>query len=177
MEYGRFQLKDGRTVTFDKLEEQDLPQLIEVFNSVIREGLYFHRNEGLPDLKTAKQWYKNHTRAGLFYLAARVNGELVGGATIEPGPGKASHVAYFGIYLQREYRSTGIGTRLMRKIIEIAQQKGFEMIKLTVFQTNHQALCLYKKFGFQEIGRISSGVKFSDGTYTDEIIMVLNLKT
>lgn len=162
---------------FDDLKEQDLPKLIEVFNSVIEEGLYFHRNEGLPDLETARQWYQNHIKAGLFYLAARVNGELVGGATIEPGLGKASHVAYFGTYLKRRFRSMRIGTRLLKKIIEIAQQKEFEMIKLTVFQTNQQGFRLYKKFGFREVGRIKGGVKFLDGTYTDEIIMVLSLKT
>ena len=177
MEYDRFQLKDGRMVIFDELKEQDLRELIEVHNSVIEEGLYFHRNEGLPNLETAREWYQNHIKAGLFYLAMRVNRELVGGATIEPGPGKASHVAYFGIYLKRQFRSIGIGTRLIKRIIEIAQQKGFEIIKLTVFQTNRQAFRLYKKFGFREIGRIKGGVKLLDGTYTDEIIMVLNLKT
>ncbi len=177
MEYDRFQLKDGRTVIFDTLKDQDLPKLINVHNSVIKEGLYFHRNEGLPDLETARQWYQNHIKAGLFYLAARVNGELVGGATIEPRPGKASHVAYLGIYLKRQFRSIGIGTRLMKRIIEIARQKRFEIIKLTVFQTNQQALRLYEKFGFQETGRIKRGVKFPNGTYTDDIIMTLNLKT
>ena len=177
MEYEGFQLKDGRMVIFDELKEQDLRELIEVHNSVIEEGLYFHRNEGLPNLETAREWYQNHIKAGLFYLATRVNRELVGGATIEPGPGKASHVAYFGIYLKRQFRSIGIGTRLIKRIIEIAQQKGFEIIKLTVFQTNRQAFRLYKKFGFREIGRIKGGVKLLDGTYTDEIIMVLNLKT
>jgi len=177
MEYDRFQLQDGRMVIFNELKEQDLPELINVYNSIIKEGLYFHRDEGLPDLETARQWYQNRLKAGLFYLAARVNNELVGGATIEPGLGKSSHVAYFGIYLKRQFRSIGIGTRLIKRIIEIAQQKGFEIMKLTVFQTNQQALRLYKKFGFQEIGRIIDGVKFLDDTYTDDIIMVLNLKT
>ena len=123
MEYDRFQLKDGRTVTFDDLKDQDLPKLINLYNSIIKEGLYFHRNEGLPDLETARQWYQNHLKAGLFYLAARVNGELVGGATIEPRQGKASHVAYLGIYLKRQFRRLGIGTHLMKKITEIARQK------------------------------------------------------
>jgi len=176
-EYDRFQLKDGRIVIFDELKEHDLPKLIEVFNSVIEEGIYFHRNEGLPDLEAATQWYQNHIKAGLFYLAARVDDELVGGATIEPGPGKASHVAYFGIYLKRQFRIMGIGTRLIKRIIEIARQKGFEMIKLTVFSSNRQAFRLYQKFGFQEAGRIKDGVKFLDGTYADEVVMVLKLKT
>ncbi|MFQ6074056.1 MAG: hypothetical protein ACE5KC_02440 [Candidatus Bathyarchaeia archaeon] len=54
MEYDRFQLRDGRVVTFDELKEQDLPELVEVFNSVIKEALYFLRNERLPNLETAR---------------------------------------------------------------------------------------------------------------------------
>jgi len=176
MEYDRYQLANGRTIVFEELKEEDLPELIKAYNSVIEEGQYFHRDQGLPDLEVAKEWYQRHIKAGLFYLAAKVDDELIGGATVEPGLGKASHVAYFGIYLTRQFRKTGIGTRLVEKIIEIATHKGFEMIKLTVFSSNSGALRLYQKFGFQEIGRIKGGVKFSDGTYADEIIMVLNLK-
>jgi len=110
------------------------------------------------------------------YVAARVNGELVGGATIEPRQGKASHRAYFGIYIKKEFRNMGIGTRLINKIIEIARQKKIEIIELTVFALNQRALNVYSKFGFQEVGRVKDGIKFLDGTYTDEIIMTLSLK-
>jgi len=70
----------------------------------------------------------------------------------------------------------GIGTRLISKIIEIARQKKFETMELTVFALNQRALHLYRKFGFQEVGRIKDGIKFLDETYTDEIIMTLSLK-
>jgi len=176
MEYERSRLKDGRTVVFNELKEQDLPKMMEVYNSVIEEDVYFPRNDGLRDLEEARQWYQDHCKAGLFYLAARVNNEFVGGATIEPRRGKSYHVAYFGIYLQPQFRNMGIGTHLIKAIIEIARGKGLEMIELSVFSSNRRALELYQKFGFQEIGRVKKGVRFSDGTYSDEIIMVLNLR-
>jgi len=176
-QYDTFQLKDGRAVIFNELNAQDLPKMMQVFNSVIEEQVYFPRDEGVPDLETARQWYQEHCKAGLLYLAARVDGEFIGGATIEPGRGKTSHMAYFGIYLEQQFRNLGIGTRLIKRIIEIAQEKGFELIKLTVFSSNQKALRLYQRFGFKEVGRIKAGVKFSNGTYNDEIIMVLNLKT
>lgn len=176
MEYESFQLKDGRTVMFKRLTEEDLLQMMEVFNSIIAEGSYFPRNEGVPDLETARQWYHDHAKAGLFYLAAKVNGEFVGGATIEPKRGKESHIAVFGIYLKQSFRNMGIGTRLVQKIIQIARSKGFEMIELSVFSSNQRALHLYNKFGFEEVGRIKNGIKFSDGTYADEVLMVLNIR-
>ncbi len=175
MEYDRFQLEDGRTVVLEELKEQDLPEMMKVFNSVIEEDAYFPRNEGVPDLETARQWHQDHVKAGLFYLATKVNSEFVGGATIEPLGGKVSHVAWLGIYLKRQFRNIGIGTRLIKKLIQIAREKGFEKIRLMVFASNLQALRLYEKLGFQEVGRIKHGIKFKDGNYTDEVIMLLDL--
>jgi len=172
----RFKLPDGRTLTLDRLGEQDLPELIPVFNSVIREGMYFDRNEGVPDLETAQRWYQDRTKAGMTFIAARVNNQLVGGASIEPGRGKASHVASLGIYLQKEFRDVGIGTRLMKTILETARERDFEIVKLAVFASNQRAVHLYKKLGFRECGRIKNGIRFPDGTYTDKIIMTVSLR-
>jgi len=176
MELEKFKLPDGRTLTFDQLREQDLPQLIRVFNSVIQEGLYLPRNEGVPDLETAQKWYQDRVKAGMTFIAARVNSQLVGGASLEPGRGKTSHVANLGIYLKKEFRGMGIGARLMRTTIESARRRDFEIVKLTVFASNRRAVRLYEKFGFRECGRIKNGVKFSDGTHTDEIVMALSLR-
>lgn len=176
MNYDRFELPEGRFVTFDILKEPDLPELVPVYNSIIEEGLYFIRNEGLPDVETAQEWYQEQVKAGMMYIVVRVNNEVIGGASIEPKEGKASHVGYFGIYLKKEFRNLGIGTRLIRKIIEVARQKNFEIIQLYVFASNKQAIHTYKKFGFQEVGRIKKGIKLQNGKYTDEITMTLHLK-
>jgi len=174
--YDRFELGDSRLVTFNLLTERDLPELVPVYNSIIEEGLYFIRNGELPDVKTAQEWYREQVKAGMVYIVVRVNNELFGGASIEPREGKASHVGYFGIYLKKEFRSLGIGTRLIRKIIEVARQKNLEIIQLYVFASNKQAIHIYKKFGFQEAGRIKKGIRLQNGKYTDEIIMTLHLK-
>ena len=177
MSYDRFELGDGRLVAFNLLRERDLPELVPIYNSIIEEGLYFIRNEGLPDVETAQEWYREQVKAGMMFIVVKVNNELIGGASIEPREGKASHVGYFGIYLKKEFRSLGIGARLIRKIIEVARQKNFEMIQLYVFASNKQAIHVYKNLGFQEAGRIKKGIKLQNGKYTDEIIMTLHLKS
>ena len=150
----KLKLPDGRTLTFFRLREQDLPKLIPVYNSVIQEGLYFHRNEGLPDLKTAQKWYREHVEAGMTFVTARVGNKIVGGASLEPGRGKASHRAILGIYLQKEFRNMGIGTRLMKTALETARERNFEIIWLMVFASNQRAIRLYKKLGFRELSLI-----------------------
>jgi len=152
-----------------------LPELISVNNSVIEEGKYFFKNEGLSSIEEASEWFHEHVKAGLTYVAVKVNGELVGGATIEPRKGKASHVAYFGIFIKKNFRNLGIGTRLTRKLLELARQKKFKIIQLYVFASNKQAIHIYKKLGFEEAGRIENGVRLPSDSYTDETIMTLHL--
>lgn len=175
MIYDKFTMTDGRILTFRDLVSDDLLKLNSVYNSIVAEGKYFLRNQGLSDLEEVNEWFQQHLRAGLTYVAVEVDSEVVGGATIEPREGKASHVAYFGVFLKKEFRNLGIGTLLTRKMMEIAREKGFEMMQLYVFASNPQAIHIYEKLGFRDVGRIKKGVKFSDGTYTDEVIMTAQL--
>jgi len=176
MIYKRFKLADGRTVTFEELKEKDLPEVVEALNSVIREDVYLLFNEEITDMEEERRWYYNHMKAGMTYLVARVDGKVVGGASIEPKPAKMSHVVVYGIFIMNEYRGLGIGTELTKAMIETAKKRGFEIMQLSVYASNPRAKRVYEKCGFREIGTIKDGVRMRDGTYTDEIFMTLNLK-
>lgn len=173
--YGEFELADERVVTFTDLAENDLPQLISVYNDIVEEGRYFLRDTGPSCVEELSEWLHEHLKAGLIYVAAKLGDKLVGGATIESREGKASHVAYFGIFLKKEFRNLGIGTRLTKRMLELARERRFKIVQLYVFASNTQAINIYKKLGFREAGRIKEGVRFQDGSYTDEIIMTVHL--
>jgi RimJ/RimL family protein N-acetyltransferase len=153
MIYDEFKLADGRVVTFSDLAEDDLPQLNSVYNEIVDEGRYFLRNRGPSSIKEARRWLHQHLQSGLTYIAAKVDDRLVGGATIEPREGKASHVAYLGIFLIKEFRNLGIGTRLAKRIKGLAREKKFEIMQLYVFASNKPAIHVYEKLGFREAGR------------------------
>jgi len=110
MNYGKCRLTDGRVVRFEDLKEQDLPELVEALNSVIREGVYLTLNEEIVDMEMERKWYHDHMKAGMTYLVARVDDEIVGGASIEPRVGKENHVAVYGVFIKGRFRNMGIGT-------------------------------------------------------------------
>lgn len=169
-------MKDGRIATLDFLKEEDLPEIVEALNSVIRESAYLALDEEIVDMNLERKWYKDRTKAGMSYLVARVAGEVVGGASIEPKIGKFAHTAVFGIFIKDGFRNIGMGTRLTNTMIEIARQRGFEMPELSVFGSNERARHVYNKCGFEEVGKIKKGVKMLNGTYIDMIILVLPLR-
>jgi L-amino acid N-acyltransferase YncA len=175
MVYQTVKLADGRIATLDWLKEDELSEVVEALNSVIREGKYLFMNNEITDMEEERRWFERATKEGMSYLVARVDGKLVGGASIHPRTEKRAHVAEYGIYIREGYRDSGLGTALTRELIETAEKQGLEILQLSVYATNKRAFHVYKKCGFRECGKLTRGIKFLDGTYTDIILMELPL--
>ena len=176
MVYKTVELTDGRKATLDWLKNKDIPEVVEVLNDVIKESRYLFMNNQITDMEKELQWFERGTKEGMLYLTARVDGKLVGGASIHPQTDKHTHVASYGIFIGKNYRNLGLGTLLTKEFVEIAKKQELEILQLSVYANNERAFHVYKKCGFKEAGRLTKGIKFLDGTYTDEIIMELPLK-
>lgn len=62
-----------------------------------------------------------------------------------------AHIHLFAIHPQ--YQGKGLGKFLLGQLLHLAKELGLERATLEVRESNHQALGLYQKFGFQEAGR------------------------
>ena len=176
MVYKTVRLRDGRVARLDWLREEDLPEVVEALNNVIREGKYLFLNNEIMDMDEERRWFERSTKEGMLYLVARVEGRVAGGASIQPHTDKRAHVAEFGIYICDGYRNSGLGTALTKEFIEIAKKQRFEILQLSVFAKNKRAFHVYKKCGYEKCGRLRRDIKFLDGKYTDRILMELPLK-
>jgi len=61
---------------------------------------------------------------------------------------------YFGILsiaVHPQYQSLGIGKTLMKEIETIANQRGFQKMRLTVHPENKQAICFYEQLGWEKL--------------------------
>jgi RimJ/RimL family protein N-acetyltransferase len=175
MVYKTLRLKDMRATTLDWLNEEDLPEAVEALNSVIRERKYLYLNDEIVDMEEEHRWFERSVKAGMLYLVARVEGKVIGGASMHPQTDKRAHVAQFGIFICDGYRNLGLGTAMLKEFIEIAKKRGFEILQLSVFANNTRALNVYKKCGFREIGRLRRDIKFLDGEYADRVLLELPL--
>lgn len=106
---------------------------------------------------------------------AEVEGRAVGLVHVHrPFPkSETAHVGTLGISIRRGFRNRGVGTAMMRYVLEKCRGR-FEIIELTVFAVNTSARRLYEKFGFVGAGRVPNGVRRS-GRYHDLDRMVLDL--
>ncbi len=176
MVYKTVDLADRRKVTLDWLKKEDIPEVVEVLNEVIKEDRYLFMNNPITNMERELEWFERATKEGMLYLTARIDGKFVGGASIHPQTDKHSHIASYGIFINKNHRNLGLGTLLTREFVEIAKKKELEILQLSVYATNERAFKVYKKCGFRQAGRLTKGIKFLDGTYTDEILMELPLK-
>jgi L-amino acid N-acyltransferase YncA len=168
-------LKNGQSASLSWVEKEDIPQITEVLNSIIREEKYWLDEKELTNLET-EQYIEMGNKTGTRYLVARIEGKIVGGAVLSPGNGKEAQVAQFSVFIHKDFRDLGLGTILTKELIEVAEKSGLESVQLFVFSTNKRAIQVYKKCGFKICGKLSRDIKFSNGTYADRIIMELLLE-
>lgn len=69
-----------------------------------------------------------------------------------------------------DYRGKGLGSKLLTAVLTHAKKFGLEKIELSVYTTNHAAIALYKKHGFQQEG-LTKNYRKLDGRYFDAIEM------
>ncbi len=60
----------------------------------------------------------------------------------------ADDVPSIAISLYKEYRNLGIGTDLLRQMLELLKADGYKSVSLSVQKANY-AMCMYKKAGFR----------------------------
>ncbi|RNC64896.1 GNAT family N-acetyltransferase [Proteiniphilum sp. X52] len=107
-----------------------------------------------------------------YCLVADLDGKIIGAVWVRVISGAVKGYGYiddktpeFALSLFKEYRNKGIGTELMKKMIEHLREKGYKQTSLSVQKENY-AVKLYKKLGFEIIAE-------NDEDY----LMLLHLKT
>lgn len=104
---------------------------------------------------------KRHAFDSVFYCAWK-DSVLAGTANLGRMPRRMSHRAELGISVLKSEWNNGIGTELMKHIIDYAKENGIEIINLEVRSDNSAAIHLYEKFGFKKTGTIPAFFKIID---------------
>jgi L-phenylalanine/L-methionine N-acetyltransferase len=120
-------------------------------------------------------WKKRLSESGdkIYGLVASVDGELVGMAALVPNAThvRRSHVASVGMAVHDKWHSRGVGTALMKALIDLADNwLNLARLELTVYTDNEPGIRLYKKLGF-EIEGTHRKFAFRDGAYVDSYCM------
>lgn len=83
----------------------------------------------------------------------------------------ADEVEVITIATDPKHRRRGIGLRLLTHAIELAQLRGLAFMFLEVASGNKAAIALYRKLGFEEVGRRTGYYQQARKTPEDAVIM------
>ncbi|MBI3029832.1 MAG: N-acetyltransferase [Candidatus Rokubacteria bacterium] len=105
-------------------------------------------------------------------IVAESGDRVVGWGSLNAfNPRKAyDHVADFSVYVEREWRGKGVGSRLLARLVELAREVGYHKLVLSAFPWNAGGMALYQKLGFRTVGIYKEQGKL-DGKWADTIIM------
>lgn len=104
-------------------------------------------------------------------LVAERDGHVIGLVGLQRYSGRLSHSGLIFIYVDSACHGQGIGTALLKAVIDLADNwLMLERLELTFLATNPRAQTLYERLGFAVEGR-KRGSIVSQGQFVDEIAM------
>lgn len=167
---------DISKIKISELTEDDIEENLKLLNLVIKET-YFLANRRTITEEQAEQFFYYWVSSGLaIYLVAKYGGEgkderIVGHLSIRPREeDRLEHIGNLGYLVHPEYRRLGIGTLLIKKSIELAPDKGFEILVAEVSHDNEASISILKKFGFEKFGKLETALKVEENDYRDIIM-------
>jgi len=148
------------------------PEDAEALTDLANLPLYRHGTMRLPfqGVAETRRWLESQAE-GQLHIVALQGDLLVGSAGLRPNPGRRRHAAVLGLGVHDAYVGRGIGSALLRAVLDAADNwMGLTRIELTVFSDNQPAIRLYERFGFEREG-VARRFAFRAGAYADADMM------
>lgn len=162
------------TVTVRRATEQDLDALLQVRESVAKEGVWIGAELPLDldgDRARFGETIANADGTAVMLVAELDDGVVVGNLSIHQRIG----IAGLGMNITDGHRGVGIGAALLASALEWARRAGVHKVELELWPWNHRARRLYERFGFREEGYRRRQYRRKDGSLWDSVLMGLVL--
>lgn len=153
-------------ITVRKYTEQDLPDMIRIWNEIVEEGIAFPQEE-LLDLETGREFFASQTYNGVAVDESTC--KIYGLYILHPNNvGRCGHICNASYAVSSESRGLHIGEKLVLDCLTQGKAHGFSVLQFNaVVATNTHARHLYERLGFTQLGIIPAGFRMKDGHYED----------
>ena len=169
--------REGGCYTVRSVEPEDAPRMLRYMKIMLGETPFLLREPDEFDYTEEEEARILEARKSdprSLMLVAEAGGEIIASADVRSHGAKSRvrHRADLGISVRRDFWHQGVGSALMERLLAFSVQAGFEQVELEVVAKNRRALNLYLKYGFTVYGTRPHGIKYADGSYADDYLMV-----
>ncbi len=169
--------RDGRKYILRSVEPEDAPLMLKYMKIMLGETPFLLRspeefNYTAEDEARVLAGRKDDPRS--LMLVAEMEGEIIAAADVCSHGAKSRlwHRGEVGISVRKDFWRQGIGSAMMERLVAFAREAGYEQLELTVESKNIRAINLYLKNGFVVYGTRPHGMKYADGTYENDYLMM-----
>lgn len=142
--------------------QNDIPDMITIWNEVIEEGVAFPWEECL-DMESAAAFFAEQSHTAV----AEIDGKIRGLYILHPNNvGRCGHLCNASYAVSSDFRGQHIGEQLVLDSLKKGRELGFRVLQFNaVVESNIHARHLYERLGFTQLGTIPGGFRMKDGHY------------
>ena len=172
-----FTAKNGKKVEFRPKQSSDTEMLWKMFSTMSDKSL----SNLVPPFtrERIESWTHNINYDEVLTIVAvteeKNEQRIVGSASLKFNPQETSkHKAEFSITVHDDYQNMGLGTTMLKHMLNIARIKKLRKVWLLVSTDNDGAVHVYKKAGFEIEGKLCKE-RYVKDKYKDEYRMAIFL--
>lgn len=147
-----------------KFEQTDISEMINIWNSIVEEGIAFPQEEYL-DETTGFEFFSSQS----YTAVAEKDGVILGLYILHPNNvGRCGHICNASYAVKSDVRGQHIGEKLVLDCMDKGKILGFKILQFNaVVESNIHARHLYEHIGFHQLGIIPNGFRLKNGEYAN----------
>ena len=167
-------LRNGGKVFLRPLKEDDVDKLYTFFLKDVSEDDLMLLKDNVKDYYVVEGWCKHLDYDRVFPLVAETpEGSIIGNATLHHRDyGWSRRVAKVRVLTCVHCRGLGLGTAMVRELLEVAQLMGMEKVMAEVLSSQKAAMDALEKLGFQKVACIPDLARDYKGNSHDLCIYI-----
>lgn len=157
---------EDKSLTVRTATNQDTEKIVILVKNILSEfDLVYNPESSEQDLQNIEEIYMK--KGGIFEVIENEKKEIIGTvALLKIDPNKCKMRK---MYVNKKYRNQGLGHILMKRMIKIAKDLGYNEIILETVHTMTAAINLYNKYGFRKIEGLKAASPRCDITMSRNI--------
>jgi L-amino acid N-acyltransferase YncA len=157
--------------------EVDLQSMLAIYNDVVATTTAIYRDDPMP-LPEYQAWWRTRTGQGYPVLVAADGASVLGLASFgdfRAWPGYRFTVEH-SVHVRADQRGRGVGSQLVRALIDQAVQRGKHIMIAGVDADNAASLRFHARLGFERVACFRE-VGFKFGRWLDLVFLQRTLDT
>ncbi len=167
-------LKDGTHVSMRPMVAEDYERLVEMYAALSKDELRHFRHD-VQNPATIREWCDTLDYNKTIPLLALAKERVIGSASLHFFEGPKRHLAEVRIYLSKEFRKRGLGTKMTRTLVELARRQGIHTLIAEVLADKTKVVKAFEQAGFTSRCVLEDYFMFPDGDMADVVFMTMEL--